>query len=105
MQKLEKHSDLVALTQMPPAVLSPEDIRELQKQLRLRLDMELAAAKDEAVRDLLDLSSDELRLCSSAALAVVRAQWEDGADTVSAEEAYFTPGVLEVYLPGYLLDD
>lgn len=105
MNKIQKHADLIALSQMPASVLSPEDVAELQKQLRIRLDHEMEAAKDEAVRDLLDFSLEALRECSEAAKAVVFAHDAEGEDTTeAAEEAYFRehPGVLELYLPKHL---
>lgn len=105
MSKIQKHYDLMALTQMPVLTMSVLDINELRLQLALRLQRELLAAKDEAIRDLLDFSTEQLRECSPAAKAVVRAHDEDGADTEAAEEAYFREHreVLELYLPGHLL--
>ena len=102
MSKIEKHYDLVALTQLPPSALTAEDVRELQRQLRLRLDRELSAAREEAIKDLLDLTTEELAECSDADRAVVAAQW--GEVTEAAEEQYFRehPEVLEVYLPRHL---
>ena len=105
MNKLQKHGDLVALVQMPVLTLTTEDINELRLQLALRLQREMAAARDEAVRDMLELTSDELAECTEATRAVVRAQWQDGADTEGAEERYFRehPEVLDLYLPRHLL--
>jgi len=106
MSKIANHNNLIALTQMPVLTLSLQDINELRLQLALRLQREMAAAKDEAIRDLLDFSTEELRECSEAARAVVRAQWEEGEDkTEEVEEAYFRqhPEVLELYLPRHLL--
>ena len=108
MKKLQKHTDLVALVQMPQVTLSVEDINELRLQLALRLQRELAAAREEAIRDLLDFSTEELAECDEAARAVVRAQWADGEDTTEeAEDVYFRqhPEVLELYLPRYLLGE
>lgn len=108
MNKIQKHFDLVALTQMPSSAVSAEDIRELQAQLRLRLDREMEAARDEAVRDLLDFSTETLRECSEAARAVVRAHDAEGEDLTEAAEAeYFRqhPQVLELYLPRHLLGE
>ena len=106
MKKLQKHYDLMALTQMPVLTLATEDINELRLQLALRLQREMAVAKDEAVRDLLELSTEELQECTEATRAVVRAQWAEGEDTTEgAEAAYFRehPEVLELYLPRHLL--
>lgn len=105
MKKTQRHADLVALTQMPSAILSQEDVKLLQQQLRLRLDREMETARDEAIRDLLDFSSAQLRECSEAAKAVVRAHDAEGEDTTEeAEAAYFLkhPQVLELYLPKHL---
>lgn len=105
MNKIEKHSDLIALTQLPAASLTVEDIRELQAQLRIRLDREMAVAKDEAIRDLLDMSTEQLRTVSPAARAVVFAHDAEGEDTTEEAEAqYFLkhPQVLALYLPKHL---
>lgn len=104
MKKLEKHYDLVALTQMSPASLGAEDIKELQRQLRIRLDREMTEARDEAVRDLLDLPYEAVPGVSRAAQGVIRANWREEGEE-EAEETYFKEHqeVLDLYLPRYLL--
>ena len=101
MKKFEANLFLTVLTQMDAEHLGPNEVRELQRQLRLRLRAELESAKDEAIKDLLDFSSEDLAECSAAARAVVSAYYKEGADTEEAEQEYFRehPEVLELYLP------